>query len=481
MSDKHHDTRGSGQRRPGPHQRRQEAEEKAAVAKAPKEVESPRAQKLASRPGRRPSLGRAVGAVQSGQSAHSGHAAKSALAVQPTAGDDGDAIVAVRAHGAERLRQGHHWIYRSDAEIHAALPGGSAVRLVDERGRTLGRAFYSQKSQIALRLLTREEEPIDDAFLLGRLRRAIALRDDLQPDEKRTHAVRLVHGDADGLPGLIVDRYADCLSIQTLTEAADQHKDWFVERLVELLAPRAVVERNDVKVRAHEGLAERKGLLHGSLEGPVEWLEGEVSLRADLLAGQKTGAFLDQAENHVVAGRYAFGRALDAFAYTGGFALQLLARATSVQAVDQSAAALEQARASADRFGPLFGRKLSVLVGNAFDYLKDQVDEGARWDTIVLDPPGFAKTRVALEPALRGYKEINLRAFQMLSPGGILVTCSCSYPVDSELFEKTVLSAASDARRTVQVVERRGAGRDHPTLLGVPETRYLKCLILRVL
>jgi 23S rRNA (cytosine1962-C5)-methyltransferase len=478
MSDKHHDTRGSGQRRPGPHQRRQEAEQKAAEPKAVKEADPPRAQKLASRPGRRPSLGRAIGAVPGG---HSGHGAKGALAVQPTAGDDGDAIVAVRAHGLERLRQGHHWVYRSDAEIHAALPGGSAVRLVDERGRPLGRAFYSQKSQIALRLLTREEEPIDDAFLLGRLRRAIALREDLRPDEKRTCAVRLVHGDADGLPGLIVDRYADCLSIQTLTEAADQRKEWFVDRLVELLAPRAVVERNDVKVRAHEGLVERKGLLRGTLDAPVEWLEGEVWLRADLLAGQKTGAFLDQAENHVAAGRYAFGRALDAFAYTGGFALQLLARASSVHAVDQSAAALEQARASADRYGPLHGRKLSVLVGNAFDYLKDQVDEGARWDTIVLDPPGFAKTRVALEPALRGYKEINLRALQMLSPGGILVTCSCSFPVDDALFEKTVLSAASDARRTVQVLERRGAGRDHPTLLGVPETRYLKCLILRVL
>src|SRR5205807_1227652 len=223
---------------------------------------------------------------------------------------------------------------------------------------------------------------------------------------ERRRAGRLVHGEADLLPGLIVDRYADCLSVQTLIEATDARRDLFANLLQELVQPRAVVERNDVRVRAHEGLPQRKGMLRGDPPGPVEFLEGEITLSADLLEGQKTGAFLDQAENRVEAGRYARGR--------------------------------------------------------------------------VLDPPAFAKAKSSIDPALRGYKEINLRAFHLLNAGGVLITCSCSFHIDDAQFETTVLAAAGDAKRSVQVVERRGAARDHPTLLGVPETRYLKCLILRV-
>jgi 23S rRNA (cytosine1962-C5)-methyltransferase len=219
-------------------------------------------------------------------------------------------------------------------------------------------------------------------------------------------------------------------------------------------------------------------MLFGAPPGPVEFLEGEVTLVADLLEGQKTGAFLDQAENRIEAGRYAHGRALDCFTYSGAFALQLARKATHVTAVDISEAAAAQGRKAAERSG---AANVEFVVANAFDLLKDQAEAGERYDTIVLDPPAFAKARGSTDPALRGYKEINLRAFLMLNPGGVLVTCSCSFHVDDATFERTVLSAAADAKRSVQVIERRGAGKDHPSLLGVPETRYLKTLILRVL
>jgi 23S rRNA (cytosine1962-C5)-methyltransferase len=287
-----------------------------------------------------------------------------------------------------------------------------------------------------------------------------------------------VHGEADLLPGLIVDRYADCLSVQTLIEATDARRELLADLLQRVVAPRAIVERNDVRVRAHEGLEQRKGMLRASDPGPVEFLEGEVKLVADLLAGQKTGAFLDQAENRIEAGRYARGRALDCFTYGGAFALHLARRAEQVTAVDISEQAAAQGREAAARNG---AKNVEFKVSNAFDLLRAESEAGERYDTIVLDPPAFAKTKSSIDAALRGYKEINLRAFHLLSPGGVLVTCSCSFHVDEATFERTVLQAASDARRSVQVVERRGAARDHPTLLGVPETRYLKCLIMRVM
>jgi 23S rRNA (cytosine1962-C5)-methyltransferase len=395
-----------------------------------------------------------------------------------SSGTSGEPTVVISRRAVERLDQGHVWIYRSDIAAPAALRGGEVVRLADERGWFVGKAFYGAQSQIAVRLLTREDEPVDDDFFARRLSQAKALRDATAPDPERRRASRLVHGEADLIPGLIVDRYADCLSIQTLTEATDARRELFADLLQALLQPRAIVERNDLRIRAHEGLPQRKGMLRGDPPGPVEFLEGEVRLVADLLEGQKTGAFLDQAENRVEAGRYARGRALDCFTYGGAFALQLARRADTVTAVDISEQAAAQGREAAARNG---AGNIEFKVANAFDLLRDESDKGERYDTIVLDPPAFAKSKSSLDAALRGYKEINLRAFHLLSPGGVLVTCSCSFHIDDAQFERTVLAAAGDAKRSVQVIERRGAGRDHPTLLGVPETRYLKCLILRVL
>jgi 23S rRNA (cytosine1962-C5)-methyltransferase len=352
------------------------------------------------------------------------------------------------------------------------------VRLVDDRGWFAGKAFYGKQSQISVRLLTREDEPVDEEFFARRLKQARALRETAAPDPGLRGAGRVVHGEADLLPGLVVDRYADCLVVQTLIEATDARRELFADLLQNLWKPRAIVERNDVKVRAHEGLPARKGLLRGAEPGPVEFLEGEVKLVADLLEGQKTGAFLDQAENRIEAGRYARGRALDCFTYGGAFALQLARRAEAVTAVDISERAAEEGRRTAARNG---ATNVTFQVANAFDLLRDQADEAQVYDTIVLDPPAFAKSKASLAAALRGYKEINLRAFHLLSPGGVLVTASCSFHIDEAAFERTVLGAAADAGRSVQVIERRGAARDHPTLLGVPETRYLKCLILRAL
>jgi 23S rRNA (cytosine1962-C5)-methyltransferase len=389
-----------------------------------------------------------------------------------------EATVVLSRRAVERLAQGHVWIYRSDIAAPETLAGGEVVRLADERGWFVGKAFYGSTSQIAVRLFTREDEPIDEELFVRRLSQAIALRETVLPDPERRHAARLVHGESDLLPGLIVDRYADCLSVQTLIEATDARRDFFADLLQRLLAPRAIVERNDIRVRAHEGLEQRKGILRGSDPGPIEFREGEVKLVADLVSGQKTGAFLDQAENRIAAGRYARGRALDCFTYGGAFALHLARRAKQVTAVDISEQAAAQGREAAARNG---AENVEFKVANAFDLLRAQSEAGERYDTIVLDPPAFAKTRSSVDAALRGYKEINLRAFHLLSPGGVLVTCSCSFHVDEAAFERTVLQAASDAKRSVQVVERRGAARDHPTLLGVPETRYLKCLILRAL
>jgi 23S rRNA (cytosine1962-C5)-methyltransferase len=390
--------------------------------------------------------------------------------------DEPTVVLSKRA--VDRLSQGHVWIYRSDVAAPSTLAGGEVVRLADERGWFAGKAFYGATSQIAVRLLTREDEPVDEEFFARRLAQAISLREIVRPDPQRRGAARLVHGEADLLPGLIVDRYADCLALQTLIEATDARRDLFAGLLQRLLAPRAIVERNDVRVRAHEGLEQRKGILRGDDPGPVEFVEGEVRLLADLLAGQKTGAFLDQAENRLEAGRYARGRALDCFSYGGAFALQLARGAAQVISVEISEQAAAQGREAAARNG---ARNVEFKVANAFDLLRAESEAGERYDAIVLDPPAFAKTKASIDAALRGYKEINLRAFHLLSPGGVLLTCSCSFHVDDAMFERTVLQAASDAKRSVQVIERRGAARDHPTLLGVPETRYLKCLILRAL
>ncbi len=383
-------------------------------------------------------------------------------------------VVALSRKGAERLQRGHPWVYRSDVASAAGAATGDVVALVDGRGRFLGKAFWSERSQIAVRLLTREEEPVDEAFLARRIAAAADLRRRAYGEETLWRAV---HGESDLLPGLVADRYGDVGVIQTLVPGTDRRKDLLAQLLARELRLRAVLERNDVRVRELEGLSQVKGVLLGSDPGPVEVREGAVRFRLDLLAGQKTGAFLDQRENHLRAGAWARGRALDCFSYAGGFALQLCAGADEVVAVEMQPQAAAQLRENAALNR---AANLRVEEANAFDFLRDEAEKGRTWDTVVLDPPAFAKNKASVDAARRGYKEVNLRALQILRPGGVLVTASCSYHVSAEAFEELVRDAAADAGRAVQVIERRGAGRDHPERLGMPESRYLKCLVVRV-
>lgn len=378
--------------------------------------------------------------------------------------------------GVDRWRAAHPWIYAADVEsVGDDVEGGDVVRVEDTRGWFLGQALYSKASKISLRWLAWDDTPIDAELFRQRLLAADALRRREYPDET---SYRVVHGEADLLPGLVVDRFGDYLSVQFLHAGTERRKQLFVDLLQAHFKPKAIVNRSDAHVRTLEGLTPEKGLLAGELPGPITSREGHVLLEVDLLHGQKTGAFLDQRDNHVRAGDYGTGEALDCFSYTGGFALQLAMRAKRVTAVEISDAACGQIRKNVER------NKLGnvdVVCANAFDYLRDTLDEGRRFDTIVLDPPSFAKNKDAIAAATRGYKEINLRAMQLLNPGGTLITASCTHHVDETRFEEMLDSAAADARRRVQIVEKRGAGRDHPVLLSLRETRYLKCFILRVL
>lgn len=382
--------------------------------------------------------------------------------------------VTVSRRGAERLTAGHLWIYRADVERPPAAEAGDVVAVVDGRGRFLAKAFWSSRSKIALRIVTRDEVPVDEAFFVDRIAQAVDLRRRTFGDER---FLRIVHGEADLLPGLVVDRYGDAAVLQTLVPATDRRKPFLAELVAAALDVRTVVERNDVRVRELEGLEQVKGVVRGDAPGPVVHHEGAVRMTIDLLAGQKTGAFLDQRENHLRAGEYARGRCLDCFSYTGGFALQLAGRAEQVTAVEMQPTAAAHLR---ENVALNRAANVEVVEANAFDYLRDRSEEPPAYDLVVLDPPAFAKNKDALPAARRGYKEVNLRALQVLKPGGILVTSSCSYHMAEAMLEELVLDAANDAGRRVQLLERRGAGRDHPVLLGVPETRYLKCFVLRV-
>jgi 23S rRNA (cytosine1962-C5)-methyltransferase len=383
--------------------------------------------------------------------------------------------VTISRRGAERLARGHPWIYRGDVEkAPADLEGGEAVALQDGRGRFLAKAFWSARSKIALRVVTRDEVPIDEGFFGERLATAISLREKIFPGEP---SLRLVHGEADLLPGLVVDKYGDVVVLQTLVPATERRKHMIADMLWNAFRLRSVVERNDVKVRELEGLPLVKGVVRGAEPGPIEHLEGGARMRLDVLAGQKTGAFLDQRENRLRAGEYAAGKCLDCFSYAGAFALQLARRAERVIAVEMQAGAAALARENAvlNHAG-----NLEVVEANAFDYLRDASEREPEFELVVLDPPAFAKNKDAIPAARRGYKEINLRAMQVLKPGGILVSASCSYHMSEEMLEGVILDAARDAGRPAQVLERRGAARDHPVLLGVPETRYLKLFVVRL-
>jgi 23S rRNA (cytosine1962-C5)-methyltransferase len=382
--------------------------------------------------------------------------------------------VTINSRGVERLASGHVWIYRSDVASSAGA-GPGVVRLVDAKNCFHGQALYSTQSQIALRFLTRDVRPVDAAFLTARIRAAAEFRRQVAAGAR---AYRLVAGEGDLLPSLIVDRYGDCLVIQTLSQGMDTFKSTVVEILEKEFSPRLILERNDAAVRALEGLPEQTGVLAGEDVGEVMVEENGVKMCFDLHHGQKTGGFLDQRENRAAAALYARGRALDCFTYTGGFALTLAPHCESVLGIDSSAVALKQAQCSQELNG---FPNLEWMEANCFDFLKAADQDKQHFDMVVIDPPAFARQKSSHDSALRGYKELNLRAMKILNPGGYLVTCSCSYHVSESDLLGVLAEAALDAHRTVAVVERRTQARDHPILLTVPETHYLKCLILRIL
>ncbi|HET9191615.1 MAG TPA: class I SAM-dependent rRNA methyltransferase [Vicinamibacterales bacterium] len=380
--------------------------------------------------------------------------------------------VTISARGEQRVRLGHPWIYRADVAAVAA-DGGDVVQVLGPRARVLGYALFSDRSQIAIRMLSRGEQPLDESLLRRRLEASIRFRESLTLDAT---AYRLVHGEADLLPSLVVDRYDDYLVIQALSQGVDRLLPAITEHLRELLQPAGILARNDPKVRALEGLPQSVDVLHGTIPDSVVVREGPIEYAVDLRRGQKTGLFLDQRENREAAAQYAHGRLLDCFSYNGGFALRLARRCTDAEAVDISGDAVARIRANAERNGL---PHLQAREANVFDELRRHERAGERYDTIVLDPPAFAKNKASVPNALAGYKEINLRAMRLLSPGGYLITCSCSYNVNEEMFEAVLHEASADSRTQVSMVEKRMQGRDHPVLVGVPETHYLKCFILR--
>jgi 23S rRNA (cytosine1962-C5)-methyltransferase len=383
-------------------------------------------------------------------------------------------VVRVTRKGADRAASGHPWIFSSDVTDRGVAQPGDAVHVFDPRNRPLGTAHYSAASQITLRLLARELIVPNAALFRSRIEQALALRGRVV---RNSDAYRLVYGEGDQLPALVVDRYGDYLVLQTLNQAMDRAKVDIVRVLTELLAPRAIVERNDVSVRSREALPLTSGVLAGELPESVQVLMNGMRWHADLLHGHKTGVFLDQRENYMAAARYAHGRALDCFTATGGFALHISGRCEHVEAIDSSAATLATAEANREANGV---RNLTFREADAFEVLAMHVHARQRFDTIVLDPPAFAKSRQAIEGAARGYKEINLRALRLLASGGVLVTCSCSHHFSEAMLLETVAAAALDAGRTLRVLERRTQSQDHPILLTVPETHYLKCLLLEV-
>ncbi|HEY5074055.1 MAG TPA: class I SAM-dependent rRNA methyltransferase [Pyrinomonadaceae bacterium] len=385
------------------------------------------------------------------------------------------AQIKISTRGAKRIRQGHLWVYRSDVRDVSDADGGALVRVVDEAGNFVGQAFYSDRSEITLRFLTTHEAEIDREWWRARLRQCAERRAIIS---RETNACRLVYSEGDLLPSMIVDLYDNVLVLQTLSQGTERLKSLFVEILIEQFNPRAVIERNDARVRELEGLELRSDVLYGDRPDEIEINQHGVRFVVSPLGGQKTGAFLDQRENYLAARSVAHGRALDCFTCNGGFALHIAPACESVLAVDISGDAIAAAQRNAELNG---AGNVEFRTANVFDALREMESGGERFDTIILDPPAFAKNRATVRSAARGYKEINLRALKLLNPGGVLVTCSCSYHMSEDLFLEIIADAALDARRRVQIIEKRGQSSDHPVLLGVPETHYLKCVIARVI
>lgn len=375
-----------------------------------------------------------------------------------------------------RVLAGHPWVFASDIDrAEKAVQPGDVVTVVSARGRPLGMAVYNSHSQITLRMLTRREADIDAAFIRHRVHQAIALRRQLGV----LGACRLINAESDGLPAVIVDQYDDVLSLQVLSLGMARFQQDIIQALVEALQPRGIWERNDVPVRLLEGMDQRTGLLYGDVRDQVDILENGIKILVDVKQGQKTGYFLDQRENRAALAPFCPGsRVLDVCTHTGSFALHAAHYgASQVTAVDISETALIQARENARMNG---FSNIDFVLANAFDDLRARSDAGERYDLIILDPPAFAKNKASLKGAIKGYKEINLRALKMLPPGGVLVTCSCSQNMLPDLFRDVIQQAANDARVDIQLLDWRGPARDHPTLPAAPETHYLKCAILRV-
>jgi 23S rRNA (cytosine1962-C5)-methyltransferase len=384
-------------------------------------------------------------------------------------------IVTITQRGAERAHAGHLWIYRSDVRDAGGVQGGSIVRVQDERKKFVGQALWSDRSEISLRLLTARDEMIDREWWRTRLRAAARRREGIRMN---ANAYRLVYSEGDLLPSLIVDVYDRVLVLQTLSQGMEAMKETLLELLVEEFAPLAVIERNDVRVRELEGLEMRAGVIYGEAPPEVLIVQDGVRFLVAPLGGQKTGSFLDQRENRLAARAIAHGRALDCFTFNGAFALHLAGVCESVLGLDISGEAV----CAAERNAALNdARNVRFTEANVFDALREMEAAGERFDTIVLDPPAFAKNRASVRAAARGYKEINLRALKLLKEGGVLVTCTCSYHMSEGAFLDLIAEAARDARRRVQLVEKRMQSRDHPVLAGVPETYYLKCVIARLL
>ncbi|MGO8970099.1 MAG: class I SAM-dependent rRNA methyltransferase [Myxococcaceae bacterium] len=384
----------------------------------------------------------------------------------------------VSAKAARALRHLRPWCWRTElVEPPAGDAPGPVVSVVDPGGNPVGQALYARTSPLALRLLTRrgpDEEPIDEGFFQRRLEASIQRRAPLLPRQ----ALRLVHGESDLLPGLVVDRYGSALVLQSLSEGMDAREGLLARLLVQLTGATRVVARDDGSGRDFEGLPREVRQLHGKGAAVVDFKEGENSFRVDLLNDMKTGAFLDQADNHLRAGQLGGGRTLDCFSYHGGFALALAQHGDEVLAVEQDADAAERLRENAARNGH---SNVQVHTANAFDVLHDFDRTGERFDTVVLDPPGLAKRSKGPDAAMRAYRELNVRALRLLRPEGLLVSCSCSGKVSPAAFEEMLLGAAEDVRRPIQILERRGPGADHPVLGGLPETEYLKAFFLRAL
>ncbi len=383
--------------------------------------------------------------------------------------------VRVNRKAADRVESGHPWIFASDILDRGEAMPGSAVRVLDHRSKTLGTAHYSSTSQITLRLLSRQAEVVDRAFLKGRIMNAAELRRRVVSD---TNSYRLVHAEGDLLPGLIIDRYGDWFSLQLLDQGMDSLASEITEVLEELYQPKGIVARNDAPMRAKENLPLDIKVLRGEVPPTVPIHMNGLQLQADLIGGQKTGVYLDQRENYLAARRWGQGRALDCFTGSGGFALHLASVCESVEAVDSSAAAIAGAKANASLNGLA---NIEFRESNVMEYLPNMVASRRTFDLVVVDPPAFTKSRSAVEGAARGYKELNLRALRLLSKGGVLVTCSCSHHMSEAHLLEIVAAAALDSGKQLRVLERRTQAQDHPILLTVPETHYLKCLLLQVL